>query len=136
MLAHSLLEVLILSPSSFSALLSVSVVCVGIHMDRETHVHMLLLIYTQDFLTTPFENVTHVPLIVKRVVTDQHVLFFTTGLEKTLLIKPWVRERLLNKLKIYQAISQYTTNRQKAVKNVCRDILAQSCPIYLRASLF
>lgn len=70
-------------------------------MDRETHLHMLLLIYIQDFLTTLFEDVTHVPLIVKMVATEHHMLFFPTGLEKTFLTKPWVRERLLNKLKMY-----------------------------------
>lgn len=101
MLAHALLEALICSPFSFPTLLSLSVMCIGIRMDRETCLHMLLLIYKQGFLTTPFEDVTQVPLIVKMVDTEQHMLFFPTRLEKTFLIKSWVREKLLNKLKVY-----------------------------------
>jgi len=56
-------------------------------MNRETHLHMLLLIYLRDFFTAAFEDVTHIPLTVKMIVTEQHLLFFPTGLEKTFLTK-------------------------------------------------
>lgn len=135
MLAHALLETLILSPFTFPALLSLLPYALA-HRDRETHLHRPILIYIQDLLTISFEDVPHVPLIVKMVVTEHDMLFFPTGLEKTFFTKPWVRERPLNKLKMCWKISRCTTNWQKAIKNVCRDVLVQSHSIYLRASLF